>query len=56
MQEGDHIEYFGQRLIFRDADERIADLTPEFLVAGLTFAIPGLCDILTVKHIKPYLF
>lgn len=52
MQEGEHVEYFLQRLSFRDTDRRTADLTLEFLVAGLLFAVRGLCDIWTVKHIK----
>lgn len=43
-------------LSLRDADRRIADKTPEFLVAGLMFAILGLCIIWTVKHVKLYLF
>lgn len=55
-EEADCAEHFGQRLISRAADQRVADLIAEFLVADLVFAVAGLCDIWTVKHIKMYLF
>lgn len=43
-------------LSLRDVDRRITDLIPEFLVADLMFAVPGLCIIWTVKPMKLYLF